>query len=271
MSNTEQPNKVHRTWVFTQNNPTPEHKQFWSNIMVRAITVGEEVGENGTPHLQGYVTFIRGYRLSQLKKLQPEAHFEPARAADAANYALKDGNILRHEVSEKKRKATEYIWDAIKRGKKNVEMYEEHAPSVFHYRAINNARNDYLATTVDWVVPEVHWRWGPTGTGKTRYVHEQYSDDLSVVNISGGFFEGYDLPKRTVLIDDLRPGDIKYPFLLRLTDRYPGVSIPVKGGWCEWKPERIYITSNQPPEAFAPYDESSEQLVRRMTSITKVE
>lgn len=263
-------NKVHRTWTFTQPNYTDEHESFWKSIIVKQITVGREVSESGLKHLQGFVIFTRGYRLSQLKKLQPTAHWEPALATDAANYCLKEGDILRHEVSEKKRQAAEYIWESVKKGKPNVEIYEEHNASIFHYRAIANARSDYQSSNVTWEAPEVFWLWGPTGSGKTRYVYDKYNyNDLSIITVDSGFFSGYDISKRTVLLDDLRPGDIRYSYLLRLLDRYPGQRLRVIGGFIDWKPLRVYITSNQPPSGFAPPGDSASQLERRIKEVTK--
>jgi hypothetical protein len=49
-------------WVFTLNNPTGEEEGQVQELEKRAeVTVmvgGREVGEMGTPHLQGYIEFI---------------------------------------------------------------------------------------------------------------------------------------------------------------------------------------------------------------------
>jgi len=65
--------------------------------------IGSETGEEGTPHLQGYVVFMDRYRLTQIKKLNSvcgRAHWEPQSAhstpKQAADYCKKDGNFLEH-------------------------------------------------------------------------------------------------------------------------------------------------------------------------------
>ena len=58
--------------------------------------VGKEVGENGTPHLQGYFEFDARARPSALKLSHVRGHFEKAVADDITNYAycIKEGNYV---------------------------------------------------------------------------------------------------------------------------------------------------------------------------------
>lgn len=77
-----------KTWVFTVNNYTEEEVkavQAWAeDKTVRRLVCSKEYSEDGkTPHLQGAVTWGRAYRLGQLKKLMPRAHWEPALTKDA--------------------------------------------------------------------------------------------------------------------------------------------------------------------------------------------
>lgn len=48
----------------------------------------------GTPHYQGQVQFKRAYRFSQLKKLQPHAHWEATIQHSDRNYYRKHGSII---------------------------------------------------------------------------------------------------------------------------------------------------------------------------------
>lgn len=59
------------------------------------LTFGKEVGEEGTPHIQGYLVLINRARLTTLRTLIPRAHFEIARGshAQAAHYCQKDGDF----------------------------------------------------------------------------------------------------------------------------------------------------------------------------------
>lgn len=63
----------------TLNNYREEDKaSFVANIRPLATyyVYGEEVGENGTPHLQFMVSFVTKKRLTACKKLLPTAHWE---------------------------------------------------------------------------------------------------------------------------------------------------------------------------------------------------
>jgi len=91
----------HRNWCFTLNNPAADDLAAVAALNEREdvgrLAVGDEVGESGTPHLQGYLRMARAQRLAAMKKILPRAHWEPRKArheSDASKYALKDGKIL---------------------------------------------------------------------------------------------------------------------------------------------------------------------------------
>lgn len=69
-----------KTWIFTINNYTDDEVAFFRDRIdgVTRLVVSKEIGEAGTPHLQGYVTFKKAKRLSALKKIVPRAHWEPS-------------------------------------------------------------------------------------------------------------------------------------------------------------------------------------------------
>ena len=80
-----------RRWVFTLNNPDDATKDIVKNYFteescVYAI-VGNEVGESGTPHLQGFAHLREKKRFTALKKILPSAHWERARGNDEQNQA----------------------------------------------------------------------------------------------------------------------------------------------------------------------------------------
>lgn len=86
-----------RIYVFTLNNYTDEELRTLDTAVgdqVRYIRYGKEVGESGTPHLQGMIAFFNRVRLPTVKKvLGPRAHVEPMRGTIAQNiaYTGKDG------------------------------------------------------------------------------------------------------------------------------------------------------------------------------------
>lgn len=98
--------------------------------------------------------------------------------------------------------------------------------------------------------PKRNWKtivivlWGRTGVGKSRFVHDQIQDSTFWSPGDYLWFDGY-TGQDIVLFDDYR-GEYKLQMLLKLCDRYP-MSVPIKGGFTEWSPKKIYITSNINP------------------------
>lgn len=112
--------------------------------------------------------------------------------------------------------------------------------------------------------PELHWYWGPTGSGKTR---EAYDSNPGCFITSGQskFWNGY-TGQAVVILDDLRGDTFTYTELLRLTDRYPFI-MNVKNAWEPLMAKKIIITAPFAPEDFpAPLGENNSQLLRRITT-----
>lgn len=84
-------------WCFTFNNYTEEeHQQILSwcaeDPEVKEYVIGEEVGEQGTPHLQGYLRLTKRVRLPFWKKKYPKWHVEITKDRKASIvYCSKDG------------------------------------------------------------------------------------------------------------------------------------------------------------------------------------
>lgn len=69
-----------KRWCFTINNPRDEDmrhiREMLTEVNCDFAIVGREVGENGTPHLQGFVN------MKVKRRLTPRNHFESARGSD---------------------------------------------------------------------------------------------------------------------------------------------------------------------------------------------
>lgn len=87
-------------WCFTLNNPTDDDHQDVANFLssgnVAYGIVGREVGDSGTPHLQGFVILDRSRRLSYLRR-KFQAHWTRRHARStneqARDYCKKDGDF----------------------------------------------------------------------------------------------------------------------------------------------------------------------------------
>lgn len=125
--------------------------------------------------------------------------------------------------------------------------------------------------------PKVYWLYGKTGTGKTRTamaMGDRYGDRANDIWISSGplrWFDGYD-GQSVVIFDDFRAKHVSsFAFLLRLLDRYP-TRVEFKGGFTDWAPKIIIITSSySPDECFSVRNvhqpEDMAQLHRRISTI----
>ncbi|AXH74221.1 MAG: putative viral replication protein [Cressdnaviricota sp.] len=86
-------------WVFTLNNYTDnEYDKLIEdlNSSTDRYIVGKEVGEEGTPHLQGYAQFKNKIRLTGLKKINDRIHWEKCKGSeeDNAKYCSKEGKAV---------------------------------------------------------------------------------------------------------------------------------------------------------------------------------
>ncbi|ALY05858.1 replication-associated protein [Ctenophore-associated circular virus 2] len=93
-------------WCFTHNNWTEPVFQQWSNLLgdeanVKFGIIGKEVGEQGTPHLQGFLILHRQQRLSWVRRHFPDGcHWSIARSDSETNrtYCKKDGDFIEFGV-----------------------------------------------------------------------------------------------------------------------------------------------------------------------------
>lgn len=98
-----------RTWCFTVNN----YDQSIIDLVVSTVSkntvlkyiYGFERGDQGTPHIQGYIRFKNQVRFSTVKRKLPTAHWEVAKGTDDDNYVYcsKEGDFrtnYRKEVTQ---------------------------------------------------------------------------------------------------------------------------------------------------------------------------
>lgn len=255
-----------KTWKFTLNNWTPEELDNILHWDVSRMAVAEEVGAEGTPHLQGHVTFNRKFSLTALKKMQSRAHWEPALVADW-NYEHKDGQVVHHIDNRKqgKRKDIEVAHDYAKNKKTMREFVCEQMPG---YQAMRMYEKllDVLAEPRPNMDIDVRWYYGPPGCGKTRAVYDEFPGVYRV--LSHKWWDGYN-GQEVVLVDDIRVGWCKFEELLRITDRYP-FRVEVKGGTREVQFRTIIFTSPfEPTEVYSTCGEDLGQLTRRIGTTRK--
>ena len=85
-----------KRWCFTLHNWSDADIERLKKIPCKYMVVGIEVGEKGTPHLQGYVRMTKTTTFNAVKKMiGARAHIEQARGTELENdeYCRKDGVI----------------------------------------------------------------------------------------------------------------------------------------------------------------------------------
>lgn len=264
-------NPSKKSWCFTLNNYNDDE---YNNILdwdKNYLVLGKEVGEEGTPHLQGCITFKKAKRLTALKKLNARIHWEPAKELEAArNYCMKDGDYVIQD--NRTQGARNDISQAVATLQTDgLNGVRNNHPTVYlkYHMGFKALQNDYECE-MRTRKPNVVWSYGPTGTGKTKSFYDfvEHRGGINNNNIyikdSTKWWDGYK-GQPYILIDDFR-GAIPFNMLLRILDRYP-MNVEVKGGYRQLANADIFITSAHSPLATYQSDrvkEDIQQLIRRI-------
>ena len=260
-----------RTWMYTINNYTEEDIERLSALECSYNVFGKEIAPTtGTPHLQGCITFNTTHRFKQAARVLKGNLTIPKVVDQARNYCMKDNDfiIIDRRTRQGKRNDLVELTEYVKKGHTLKETAMEFSSTYVKYHAgILQLTRHMQQDTPRCTKPVVHWYFGGTGLGKTRSVFEA-EPELWITSDSLTYFNGY-ANQRAVVFDDFRGGFCKFRELLRLLDRYPMV-VNIKYGTANWNPDRIYITSNKPPElCYEKPDEDMQQLVRRIDNIVE--
>jgi len=268
-----------RYWCFTLNNHSSVEVP--RSLDCKYCIWQEEMGESGTPHLQGYVVFNGPKSLSSLKAVFPTAHWEIRAGTheQARDYCSKETSrvsgpwVVGEEPKDKQGQRNDLISlkRALDSSSTQQQVWEDHFPVMVkywkaagEYKRVKSMASPRDSKTVCIVL------YGPTGTGKTFSIKNFDKDAYWVTKPPKGsplWMDGYN-GQLTVVIDEYY-GWIPYDTLLRICDAYP-LQLPTKGGHTGFNPSVIFFTSNKPPETWYDYSKFSggfEPLNRRLEYI----
>lgn len=276
-----------RNAAFTLNNYSDAEEQQFKEAcetIASYIVFSREVGENNTPHLQGYVQLKKSSRLSALKRFNDRAHWEAAKSGAQENY-----DYCAHEGKygygkpEYKGPVVGLFTCGTMRGQgqrtdlqacidlmkttRDLKVVADAHPTVYvrlhrGLQALNAvSMGNRTAKT------RVIWAYGPTGTGKSHFAFTLGGPDVYYKMGGNKWWDGY-FGQDVVIIDDYRRDLCPFHELLRLFDRYPH-RVEAKGTSMSFITKLVIVTSNKSPEETFVGDngavrEDLGQLIRRL-------
>ena len=267
-----------RGYSYTINNYTEtDVNQVLALSKLSSYTVySYEIGETGTPHIQGYSYFKNPRSFNTIKEALPRAHIEVSEGTQAENkiYCIgpysKDGkskpyNPNHQEIGEisgqGKRNDLNEIRTLLQEGKGMKDVVE----IATSYQSVKMAEQilKYHEVKRRWK-PKVYWFYGATGCGKTETAWEMFPNAYESM-ATGKWWEGYDAHE-DVIIDDMRGDFCKFHELLRLLDKYP-YRVESKGTSRQFLARNIVITTCFHPSKIFETREDVGQLIRRIDEI----
>lgn len=266
-------NQAHRKYQLTVNNPL-DHG--FTHQRIRATLDGfsgclywcmcDEVGQEGTPHTHLYLLFRNAVMFSTLQKRFYGAHIEPAKGSNQQNrdYIRKEGKWAadgKHETNlpdtfeesgplpdepERRLQVNEAIFAMLEDGASDYDILQAYPAAMNRLRNIDAARQTLLEEKYrkEYRQMEVRYLWGPTRTGKTRYVMDTYSyENVYRVTSYKNPFDSY-AGQPVLLLDEFR-SSLPFSDLLKYLEGYP-VMLP-----CRYADKvacftQVYIVSNIP-------------------------
>lgn len=239
---------VSKNWVLTINNYTPDDLLCFTKdaLVFKYWAYSLEVGEEGTPHVQGFVCLRKKSRRAAVSRLFPRARL-----------AIMAGNILQNEIYCSKEaslisfgtppqspgRAEKIRWEECRELMKAGRL-DELPPDVFvrYYGTAKAIAKDHMTKPGMLDSCCGLWIYGEPGSGKSFSVVGAYpSRYIKPINKWWDGYQGEDV----VHLDELEPSHASWiaPFLKKWADRYP-FDAEVKGGALQLRPRRIIVTSN---------------------------
>ena len=267
-----------RSYQITINNPkekgfTDEKiEQIIAKSRVTFACYAHEIGENGTPHVHIYMLFPSARRFSGLKKKFPGAHIEKTygRADDNISYIKKQGKFAETGKAETSVEGSyrefgtlpsnlsldnsdmEQVVELLRKGYSVVDIIEAFPKYAFKVNAIEAVKQAFLAEKYrETMRPiEVVYKYGATGTGKTRSIYQEFSPDevcrITSYGKNGVKFDSY--KSENVLVFEEYASQIPIEEFLVYLDIYP-LMLPARYADKTACYTKVIITSNLPLEA----------------------
>lgn len=247
-----------RHWCFTHNNYTDDQYDVYVAFeLPYHVVIGKEVGEEGTPHLQGYFAFKNAVTGASLMNRFPDAWFNPCvLPAKYVEYCKKDGVVYERGepvLSGRDRgcaggDANRNRWDHARQLAMLGKVGEiESELMVKHYRSFQAIAKDFQ-TRPDHLPAGSGkigvWFYGSTGVGKSHAADVEYPGAYR--KNPNKWWDGYQ-GESNVIIDDFDKSHDYLGYYLKIwADRYTFIA-ETKGSSLYIRPECFVVTSNWSP------------------------
>ncbi|MCL2369709.1 MAG: hypothetical protein FWC80_00535 [Firmicutes bacterium] len=216
-----------------------------------------ERGENGTPHIQGFIIYKNNKRFKNVKQDFPTGHLIIPNGSNIENrdYCTKKDTRIAPpveigEFSEmRSRNDIVQFFEMLKLGASNVllknmfpVLYAQYGPDKIERFRQDELKEEHGQRFRD---IKVTYIYGNTRLGKTTYIYDKYDikDICRVNNYERGTFEDYQNQK--ILVLDEFTGKIEITFMNNLLDKFP-VNLPARFANRMACFDEVYIISNLP-------------------------
>lgn len=278
-------------YVFTLNNYTETEVTEIQGGDYSYIVYGKEVGESGTPHLQGFVRFesaktmsaihkLKGWKRTALKpaekplsaidycKKGEQSHSEwEAEGVKGSTYGLNADIWERGEFKQGKRSDLNQVYEKVKGGVSVDEVaWEEPDAYGKCFKVLDKLEDIRLRKTFRSEMTEGVWLYGKTGCGKSELVYSNFDLSKSYsYPYDNGWWDGY-RQQENVILDEFR-GQVAFNELLRMVDKHPNYFVRRRNREpMPFTSKKVWITSSMcPQEVFKNLhaNDSLTQLYRR--------
>lgn len=271
-----------RRWMFTINNYTTDYYNppQWIKDFTSGGVWGREVGDSGTPHIQGFMWTKRRYTLGGIRRLFPPGfsmHLEMARgnAQQCIDYCSKDGNFTSWgtlpqdgSVRSERGSSAEEWEQTFQHAVNGLQSLIPAEKRIKHYTTLKLIEADHKKRPRDLDSTAGIWIYGESGYGKSHYARTEFEGSFYVKDYSK-WWSGYH-GEENVILDDLAPEHSYLSSQLKLWgDKYP-FSGEVKGGHTGYiRPTRFIVTSQYSIEEIF-FDPKTVDAIRRRFRVIHV-